>query len=134
MTSWSEERREAARIHADRLAATKARETQRARELIQDFLSRAREAGRAAEPLRVSDYSGRGSARTGLTGWYLKSDRSVGIDTDGNFYVLTARLNLADKMRGYRPQPSDPPLVVGAGGRDGESLDLADALANLLRP
>lgn len=53
MTSWSEERREAARIHADRRAATKARESQRASELIQDFLSRAREAGRAAEPMTI---------------------------------------------------------------------------------
>jgi hypothetical protein len=30
------------------------------------------------------------------------------------------------------PAPSDPPLVLGKGGRDGESIDLADALARVL--
>jgi hypothetical protein len=26
------------------------------------------------------------------------------------------------------PEPSDPPLVLGAGGKDGESVDLREAL------
>jgi hypothetical protein len=31
-----------------------------------------------------------------------------------------------------RPEPSDPPLVLGAGGKDGESLDLDVAIARVL--
>lgn len=134
MSNWSTERSEAARIHAERLAAAQAREHREARALIADFVARAKEANLPAEPLRVGDYSSSATARTPLSGWYLKGDHSVGIDTDGNFYVLTARLSLKDRISGIRPTPEEPPLVIGAGGRDGESIDLRDALDRLLPP
>jgi hypothetical protein len=56
------------------------------------------------------------------------------VDVDGEFYVLTAPSSLTARFRGVTPVPSDPPLVLGAGGKDGESLDLVQALDRALRP
>ena len=68
------------------------------------------------------------------TGWYLRRDETVAVDTDGEFYVLTAPSSLAARFaRGAPRSRRDPPLVLGAGGKDGESLDLVDALARALR-
>jgi hypothetical protein len=87
--------------------------------------------GPAPEPLRVQGY-GRGEARTGVRGWYLRVNRTVGLGDDGAFYVLTAPLSLADQVRGVRVTPVRPPMVIGAGGKDGETIDLAEALERLL--
>ena len=70
--------------------------------------------------------------RTPLQGWYLRRDETVGVDTAGEFYVLTAPPSLTARFRGVQPVPQDPPLVIGAGGKDGESIDLPDALARVL--
>ena len=72
--------------------------------------------------------------RDASTGEELAIVSTAGIDTAGAFYILTANLSLADRITGYRPAASDPPLVLGAGGKDGESIDLADALGRLLAP
>ena len=32
------------------------------------------------------------SYRTGITGWYLRRNRSLGVDTDGNFYFWHSAL------------------------------------------
>jgi hypothetical protein len=46
--------------------------------------------------------------------------------------VLTAPIGLLERVRGARPEPRRPPLTLGAGGKDGESLPLAEALERLL--
>nr|WP_210732583.1 hypothetical protein [Cellulomonas denverensis] len=107
-------------------------ESAKARQLIQEFLVRARERGIAPEPLRAQGYGGRGSFRTGIEGWYLRRDRTVAVGSDGEFYVLTVPGSLAARWRGVELTPQDPPLVIGAGGKDGESLDLPIALARVL--
>lgn len=129
---WAAERTEAARIHAERLQARRDAEHDRAEALLREFAAAAAREHLVPQPLRVLGYGGRGSARTGVQGWYLRTDRTSGMDTEGNFYVLTAPLSPLDRLRGVRPSPTRPPLVLGAGGKDGEALDLTIALERLL--
>ncbi|WP_316043658.1 hypothetical protein [Cellulosimicrobium cellulans] len=129
---WRSRRREAADAHEAALRARRQAESARARELIARFVADARDRGVAPEPLHAQGYGGRGRYRTPLQGWYLRRDRTVAVGTDGGFYVLTVPPSLAARLRGVRPEPQDPPLVIGAGGKDGESLDLPVALARAL--
>lgn len=129
---WREQRREAAGAHAEALAARQRAESTRARAMISEFLADVRARGVAPVPLHVRSYDGGARYRTPLTGWYLRRDESVGIDTAGAFYVLTAPASLVARFRGVHPTPQDPPLVIGAGGKDGESVDLPVALARVL--
>jgi len=131
--AWREQRREAAAAHADALARRQQAESAQARVMIAEFVARATAGGPPAQPLRARSSDGRARYRTPLTGWYLRVDESVGVDVDGNFYVLRTNPSLAARWRGVEPEPSDPPLVLGKGGRDGESLDLRDALDRVLR-
>lgn len=129
---WRERRREAAGAHAEALAARQRAESARARALIEEFLVAVRADGPAPVPLHVRSYDGRARYRTPVQGWYLRRDETVGVGTDGAFYVLTTPGSLAARFRGVRPAPQDPPLVIGAGGKDGESIDMADALRRVL--
>ncbi|PUB26272.1 hypothetical protein C8K30_106361 [Promicromonospora sp. AC04] len=129
---WSRQRAEAVRVQAERLAARQDAEHTRAEAMLRDFVAAAKTAGLAPEDLQVQGYGGRGTARTGLKGWYLRVDRTAGVSTDGDFYVLTAPVSLLDRVRGIRPDARRPPLILGAGGKDGESVPLADALDRLL--
>jgi len=128
---WRDERREAALAHAEALQRRKQGEAARARALIGEFLAYASAHGIEPQPLRARTYDGRARYRTPLLGWYLRVDETVAIDTDGRFYVLRTPPSLVGQIRGVVPEPSDPPLVIGAGGKDGESIDLRDALARL---
>jgi hypothetical protein len=130
--SWQERRREAAALHAEALERQQRAETRQARELVAGFLRDVTARGIAPEPLAARSYDGRWRYRTPLRGWYLRRNQSVAIGTDGEFYVLTAPASLRARLTGVTPSPSDPPLVLGKGGRDGESIDLADALARVL--
>lgn len=103
-----------------------------AQELIDEFLATAAERARPPEPLVVQGYKG-GHARTPISGWYLKVDRSVGLGTDGRFYVLRSDLTLLERLRGTTPRAVPPPMIVGAGGGDGETIDMKAALARHLR-
>jgi hypothetical protein len=129
---WRAGRREAAAAHAEALAAQQRAESTRARAHIAQFLADARAAGLEPVALEVRSYDGRARYRTPLRGWYLRRDGAVGIDTAGEFYVLTAPPSLVARFRGVQPVPQDPPLIIGAGGRDGDSIDLPDALARVL--
>jgi hypothetical protein len=88
--------------------------------------------GPEPEPLRARTYDGRTRYRTQLTGWYLRQDETVAVGTDGEFYVLSAPKSLAARFSGVHVAPQDPPLVIGAGGKDGESIDLDVAIARVL--
>jgi hypothetical protein len=126
--SWRERRTEAAAEHAAFLDRRKAAEQEQARDQLDEFVRAARELGLRTGPLRARAYNGRTTYRTGLTGWYLKRNGSLGVGTDGSFYVLSAPSSLASRLTGATVTPSDPPLVVGVGGRDGESMPLAELL------
>jgi hypothetical protein len=126
---WARSRRDAAHTHADRLARARAVETARARELVHDFVAQARGRGLAAGPLLARAGHGGLTSRTGLVGWYLKRDGSLAVTTDGDYYHLVTRLGLKARLLGITLQPADPPLQVGAGARDGESVALEVLLA-----
>jgi len=129
---WASRRTEAARVQAERLRARQDAEHAQADALLRAFARAAGRAGLAPEKLQVRGYGGRGTARTPVEGWYLRNDRTAGVGTNGDFYVLTAPLSAVDRLRGVRPQPTPPPLVLGAGGKDGDSLELTAALDRLL--
>lgn len=100
--------------------------------MLTEFVAAADRARLASDPLVVLGYGGRGKARTPLRGWYLRVDRTCAVGTDGSFYVLTAPLSAWDRLRGVRPEAKDPPLLIGAGGKDGNSIPLASALTRIL--
>ncbi|GAA3103769.1 hypothetical protein JOF29_003539 [Kribbella aluminosa] len=128
MTSWRDERRQAAAEHAAALDRKKAAETAQARELLREFIEQLRARAVEPEPLRAQVVGSNTSYRTTLTGWYLRRNRSLAVDVDGNFYILGVPASLKSRVAGVQLQPSDPPLVVGRGARDGESMPLAELL------
>ncbi|WP_029290401.1 hypothetical protein [Cellulomonas sp. HZM] len=130
--AWRAQRSEAAAAHAEALRRRQQAESAQAAQMLAEFVVRARVHGPDPEPLRARSSDGRARYRTPLVGWYLRVDESVAVDTHGRFYVLRAAPSLAARFRGVTPEPSDPPLVLGAGGRDGESLDLRQALDRVL--
>ena len=127
-STWAEQRRQNARLQADRLREREAAESAQAAEYLTRFISAARRTGLDPEPLVVRAGDGK-QAKTPYRGWYLKADKSVAVDEDGNFYILTAPLTLSQRLRGVRPEPAPPTLILGKGGRDGEQIDLTEALS-----
>lgn len=128
---WRARRAERADALGDALARRQAAESARASAMLAAFVAEAAELGPPPVALHARGAGGRGRYRTHLTGWYLRRDERAAVATDGRFYLLTVPGGLGAVVRGVRPQPSDPPLVLGRGSRDGESIDLADVLARL---
>jgi hypothetical protein len=98
--------------------------------MLDAFTAAALKAGVETTNLQVT--GGRRRASSDIEGWYVRNDHSMGVGTDGKLYVLTAPLSLMDVIRGVQLTPIEPPLVLGHGGRDGDSIDLADALERVL--
>lgn len=114
------------------LAANAGRgESVKAQEMIDGFLRDVAAAGIAPEPLRATLYSGQ-PVKTDKRGWYLRKNKSVAIGEDGGYYILTVPGGFMERLRGVKLLKSPPPLIVGLGGRDGETGDLADFLARRL--
>lgn len=126
---WSRKRRETLQALTDRMDLARSRETARAAELIAGFVAEATRRGIAPRPLLARPAEGPPAYRTGLVGWYLNRDGSLGVGTDGSYYVLVTPSGLRARLRGVTLQPADPPLQVGAGARDGESIALDVLLA-----
>lgn len=129
---WRDQRREAFEAHAAALARRKAAETDRARAIIADFVARMSARSVPAHPLRARVAGGRGTYRTGLTGWYVRRNHALGVGVDGEFYILDVPPSLRARFFGADVEPSDPPLVVGEGARDGESIPLDELLEQRL--
>jgi hypothetical protein len=110
------------------LAASQARgESAKAQVMIDQFVRDARAAGIAPEPLRATLFGGQ-SVKTDKVGWYLRKNQSLAIGDGGEYYVLTVPGGLKERLRGVKLLASPPPLIIGKGGRDGESGDLAEFL------
>jgi hypothetical protein len=119
---------EQAAAHARR----QVRETEQAQALLDGFIRDARERGLNTTELRARSYDGRTTYATGLVGWYLPRDHSLAVDIEGRFYILNTPGGLVARVRGVTVLPSDPPLAVGRGARDGESMSLAELLQRRL--
>jgi hypothetical protein len=126
--AWDEQRRQAVAGHAAAQSADRAAEASEAAALLADFVRRAAERGLEPHPLLARGLDGRATYRTSVRGWYLKSNRSVGVGADGGYYVLSVPGSLRARLTHARLFPSVPRLIVGAGGGDGETVPLAQLL------
>lgn len=117
---------------AQALERQQAAESKQATALLADFVTQARARGIEPERLHARTYDGRSRYRTNTHGWYLKRDRTVAVGTDGNFYILAVPASLISMLRGAPLTPSAPPLELGRGGRDGQSIPLPEAIEKRL--
>lgn len=99
-------------------------ESVKAQVLLDAFVEQATQAGVPTEELTARPWSGGGRYKTGVVGWYLKRDQSVGVGADGRFYVLVVAPQRFGRWRTVTVEPTPPPLQVGKGGRDGDSVAL----------
>jgi hypothetical protein len=125
---WAEARRRAVEGHAAAAERRKADEAAAGREMIASFVRAAEERALPATRLTARSYQGGARYRTALRGWYLKADRSLAVGTDGELYLLTVPASLRARLTGAHVAPHQPRLVVGEGGRDGESIPLRTLL------
>ena len=125
-------RAEEAARRAELAAGAERAESAKAQELIDGFLRR-RGGGRDRRRSRCGRRSTPVSrVKTDKRGWYLRKNQSVAVGEDGGYYILTVPGGLKERLRGVQLRPSPPPLIVGKGGRDGETGDLAEFLARRL--
>ena len=127
------ERLENAAAQGEALQRRSEQESAEAQKLVDRFVARATEAGLPTEELTARPWSGRGRYRTGVVGWYLRRDRSVGVGQDGAYYVLVVAPQRFGRWRTVTLEPSPPPLQVGKGARDGESVALDVLLESRLQ-
>ena len=131
--AWREKRRSAADEHIAAIDRRKAAETAQAAEHVAAFVREAKQRQLSTTRLRAGSQNGRTTYRTQLEGWYIKRNQTLAIGVDGQFYILSAPASITARVTGVVVHPSDPPLIVGAGGRDGESMPIADLLALRLK-
>ncbi|TDC40210.1 hypothetical protein E1211_01615 [Micromonospora sp. 15K316] len=129
---WAQRQRRAARVHAEADARRRAAEHAEAAEIVAWFVAEAKRRGLRPTPLTARSCAGRGRYRTRLTGWYVDRARTRAIDVDGRWHLLTVPGGLRARLLGAEPEPSPPPLIVGEGGRDGESVPLRALLSRRL--
>jgi hypothetical protein len=122
------ERAERASYHFEAEQRRRQQEAAQAQLLVDDFVRRATAAGLPTEELTARPWSGGGRYRTGIEGWYVRRDQSIGIGTDGSYYLLAVPAVRFGRWRGVALTPTPPPLEVGKGARDGEAISLADLL------
>jgi hypothetical protein len=120
-------RAEEAASRANLAKAQDRAESVKAQALIDQFVKDARARGIVPGPIRATLYTGQ-SVKTDKTGWYLRKNESLAVGDDGAYYVLTVPGGLRERLSGVKLKPTAPPLIVGKGGRDGESGDLAEFL------
>lgn len=129
----AERRAERDAVFAHHVEAQRRREeleAAKAQVLIDRFVERARQTGLATEELTARPWSGGGRYRTGVPGWYLKTNQSVAVGTDGGYYVLVVAPERFGRWRTVPIERTPPTLQVGKGGRDGDSVAL-DVLLEL---
>ena len=103
-------------------------EAAKAQVLIDQFIVDAEALGLSPRPLKATTLDGH-RVKTDKTGWYLRTNHSVAVDADGHYYSLVVAGGLKERLRGVTLTPTLPPLVIGRGGRDGETGDLSEFLA-----
>jgi hypothetical protein len=121
-------RAERAGYHVEAQRRRDEEESAKARALIDEFIAQATRAGLPTEELTARPWSGGGRYRTGVFGWFLRRDRSVGVGVDGSFYLLVVPPVRFGRWRTVSLEPTPPTLQVGKGARDGESFELGALL------
>ena len=120
-------------MRAELAAASGRFESERAQVIIDAFVVHAMELGIAPEPIRARTFAG-AEVKTDKVGWYIRKNHSIAVGTDGGYYQLTVPggTGLLERLRGVKLAATPPPLVVGRGGRDGETGDLSEFLDRVL--
>ncbi|MDR2973114.1 MAG: hypothetical protein LBV00_00150 [Propionibacteriaceae bacterium] len=113
------------------LESTALHEAAQAQGIIDEFLRQAQARSLPAVELKARTLDSH-VVKTNIQGWYIRNDHSVAIGTDGGYYQLTVAAGFMARIYGVKLQPTPPPLVVGRGGKDGETGDLRDFLARTL--
>ena len=98
-----------------------------AQKLINEFIDEANRQGITPEPLRATLMNGT-PVKTDKQGWYLRRNHTLAIGTDGSYYVMTVPGGAMARFTGVKLKPTPPPMVIGRGGRDGETGDLQEFL------
>ncbi|MFY1575473.1 hypothetical protein ACN26Z_11360 [Verrucosispora sp. WMMD703] len=129
---WREHQRRAVRAHAEADARQRATEQAAAAELVAWFAAEATRRGLRTTRLVARSYDGSARYRTRLTGWYVDRSRIRAVDPQGHFYLLTVPASLRARFFGAAAEPAAAPLIIGRGGRDGESMPLRDMLTRRL--
>jgi hypothetical protein len=122
------ERAERASSHVEAQRRRDEQESAQAQVLVDRFVDRATGAGLPTEELMARPWSGSGRYRTGIVGWYVRRDQSIGVSRDGGYYLLVVPPVRFGRWRTVEVEPTPPPLEVGRGARDGESITLARLL------
>jgi hypothetical protein len=128
-STWREKRREDLAAQAAALDRRRAAEAVQARSLVAGFVREMQARDVRPQPLRARVPHTGATYRTNVVGWYIRRNRSLGVDANANYYVLDTAPSVAARLFGVRPDPADPPLIVGVGARDGESRPLEELLA-----
>lgn len=114
------------------LAAGAARaEAAAAQEQLDAFVATLKAAQVAPEPFQATLLNG-ARVKTDQLGWYLNKARTLAVAPDGGYYQLVVTGSALARFTGVKVNPSAPTLVIGRGGRDGETGDLADFLGRAL--
>lgn len=130
MPEESQRQADARRRHELAAAAAQA-EAAAAQQQLDAFVSRMKSVAVAPEPLQATLLNG-SRVKTDQVGWYLNKARTLAVAPDGRYYQLVTTGTALARFTGVKLQPSPPTLVIGRGGRDGETGDLADFLARAL--
>ncbi|GAB3141625.1 hypothetical protein GCM10027290_14670 [Micromonospora sonneratiae] len=131
-TAWRAAHRQAVELRAAAEERRRTEETERARKLVAWFTREAQQRGLRPTALTAVGYNGRTRYQTGLTGWYVDVAHSRAIDVTGDYYLLTVDGGLRARLLGATVRPQAPRLIVGEGGRDGQSVPLRDLLQRRL--
>ncbi len=130
MPEESQRQADARRRHELAAAAARA-EALAAQEQLDAFVARLSSLGVAPEPLQATLLSG-ARVKTDQLGWYLNKARTLAVAPDGRYYQLVTSGGPLARFTGVKLRPAAPTLVIGRGGRDGETGDLADFLDRAL--
>lgn len=124
----SENQRQADALRREEMArAAQRREAAAAQLQLDDFVTELRAARIKPQPLQATLLNGV-RVRTGLLGWYLNRAETVAVDQVGRYFHLVCPGSPLARITGVKVLPTEPTLVIGRGGRDGETGDLSEFL------
>ena len=124
-------RQEDARRRQELADAALRNESIAAQVLVDEFVATAAVRGLRPEPLRALLMDGT-RVKSDQVGWYINKGQTLAIAPDGRFFKLLTTGGRFARFTGVKLSPSLPPMVVGRGGRDGETGDLKDFLDRTL--
>lgn len=107
------------------------REAAEAQVLIDEFVEEAKRRGIEPVPLRARTLDGH-LVRTDKRGWYLRQNHSIGIDDEGGYHNLVVPGGFKERLTGVKLKGTQPTMVIGRGGRDGEGGYLREFLSWVL--